>query len=73
MKTIFIASWLFLNLFCLNAQNKLERKLLKAIKHEQSFNGAQVGVTLMDLENKKKLVAIHKKKNSSCFFRKTHY
>jgi serine-type D-Ala-D-Ala carboxypeptidase/endopeptidase (penicillin-binding protein 4) len=62
MKTIFIASWLLLNLFCLNAQNKLERKLLKAIKNEPTFNGAQVGITLMDLEKKKELVAIHSEK-----------
>ena len=62
MKAIFIASWLFLNLFCLNAQNKLERKLLKAIKNEPSLNGAQVGISLMDLEKKKELVAIHTEK-----------
>lgn len=62
MKIIFVASCLFLNLFCLNAQNKLERKLLKAIKNEPSFNGAQVGITLVDLEKKKELVAIHSKK-----------
>ena len=62
MKIIFVASCLFLNLFCLNAQNKLERKLLKAIKNEPSFNGAQVGITLMDLEKKKELVAIHSEK-----------
>ena len=62
MKIIFVASCLFLNLFCLNAQNKLERKLLKAVKNEPSFNGAQVGITLMDLEKKKELVAIHSEK-----------
>jgi len=62
MKIIFVASCLFLNLFCLDAQNKLERKLLKAVKNEPSFNGAQVGITLMDLEKKKKLVAIHSEK-----------
>jgi D-alanyl-D-alanine carboxypeptidase/D-alanyl-D-alanine-endopeptidase (penicillin-binding protein 4) len=62
MKIIFVASCLFLNLFCLNSQNKLERKLLKAIKNEPSFNGAQVGITLVDLEKKKELVTIHSKK-----------
>ena len=59
MKTIFfILCCLFLNLFSINAQNRLERKLLKAIKSESSFDGAQVGVTVIDLEKRKKIVTI---------------
>ena len=59
MKTIFfILCCLFLNLFSINAQNRLERKLLKAIKSESSFDGAQVGVTVIDLKKRKKIVTI---------------
>ena len=62
MKTTFVLICILLNLFFLNAQNKLERKILRAIKSESSFNGAQVGITLIDLEKKKELVTIDSEK-----------
>ena len=62
MKTTFVLICILLNLFFLNAQNKFERKILRAIKSESSFNGAQIGITLIDLEKKKELVTIDSEK-----------
>ena len=62
MKTTFVLICILLNVFFLNAQNKLERKILRAIKSESSFNGAQIGITLIDLEKKKELVTIDSEK-----------
>ena len=47
----------------LNAQKKLERKLNRFIAREMIFQGAQVSVSVFDLEEKKEVVSIQSGKN----------
>ena len=47
----------------LNAQKKLERKLNRSIAMEPVFKGAQVSISVFDLEEKKEVVSIQSDKN----------
>jgi len=47
----------------LNAQKKIERKLIRSIANEIAFQGAQVSVSVFDLEQKKEVVSIQSDKN----------
>ena len=58
--------WFFCLLFSsgvLHAQKKLERKLIRAIAEETVFKGAQVSISVFDLEEQKEVVAIESDKN----------
>jgi len=47
----------------LSAQKKLERKLNRSIAMETAFRGAQVSISVFDLEEKKEVVSIQSDKN----------
>ena len=47
----------------LSAQRKLERKLNRSIAMETAFKGAQVSISVFDLEEKKEVVSIQSDKN----------
>ena len=47
----------------LHAQKKLERKLNHAIAKEKAFIGAQISISVFDLEEKKEIVSVQSDKN----------
>ena len=63
MKWYLCVSSLLVSFSFLSVQKKLERKLNRSIAMETAFRGAQVSISVFDLEEKKEVVSIQSDKN----------